>query len=545
MSTSQPPPTPFTARDWRALALLGLGWLALPLLLGTDAEIPLNDDWAYAYVVRTLLETGVFQRPSWTWVPALTHTAWGGVFAFPGGFSFEALRWSSLVAGALGMAGAYTLARRLGAALGPSALLAAAYAFNPIHVHLAFTFMTDVLFCALCIWSLVFLSDAAARNSWRALALGTALAVAATLSRQTGLALPAAFVVAVLIARWRDPRAWLAAALCAGITLAAYLQAEQWLIETGGRWSRLYSVANAGNFIARAESSAAFHFVKHGVASLVCLGWFLSPVLVWSKGPQRLRLAASALGAGVVALGIWRLGLELPPSYNVIWDFGLGPLTIEGREALPHAPAWLWWAFTLWGAAAGCEAIALILSRTLPRLRETLARGDLLLLLAFAGAFLAPHLPRAPFFDRYLITLIVPLGAWLLATNPGEPPVWRRRGAALTIALFVAFGVVGTRDYLARSEAKWGLLLELRKAGFDERRVVGGVEYNGWYDDFDEVERSPKPQFVWDEELVLSYAPALAGYEIRQAKQFTRWMPPGVESVYVHRRIGAGAGPAD
>ena len=145
----------FDARDWRALALLLAGWFALPLLLGTGAQIPLNDDWAYAHTVRTLLETGEFRRPSWTWVPALTHTAWGALFAKAFGFGFPALRWSSLVAGALGIAGTFTLARRVGAATGAAALLAAAYGFNPVHVHLGFTFMTDGPFIALCVWAIV------------------------------------------------------------------------------------------------------------------------------------------------------------------------------------------------------------------------------------------------------------------------------------------------------------------------------------------------------------------------------------------------------
>ncbi len=535
---ASPEPLRFTASDWRVLACLLAAWLLAPLLLGTGLEIPLNDDWAYAHVVRTWLETGEFRRPSWTWVPAITHTAWGLLFAGPFGFSFESLRWSSLAAGALGLAGTYTLARRTGAGVGAAALLAAAYAWNPVHLHVAFTFMTDALFCALCIWSLVFLSSAARSGAWPALALGTAFAVAATLSRQTGLALPVAFGIAVVLARPRDPRAWLAGALCAGITFATYLRTEQWLFETGGRWSRLYSVRDAGKFIAQAESGAAFHVVKHGLASLVCLGWFLAPVLVRRVAPLRLRVLASGIGAAAVAFGIWRLGLELPPSYNVIWDLGLGPISIEGREALPHAPAGLWWGITLLGAALGAELVALIGAQAITRWRASLARADLTLLLAFAAIFLTPHLPRAPFFDRYLITLVPALGAWLLATREAEPPVWRRAAACAVLAGFVAFGVIGTHDYLARSDAKWQLLHALRAQGWDERRVVGGIEYNGWYDDFDPKERSPGRRFVWDHEIVLSCAATKDGYEKVDERAFGRWLPPGEERVYVHRRVG-------
>jgi len=539
----------FDARDVRALALLLAGWFALPLLLGTGAPIPLNDDWAYAHTVRTLLETGEFRRPSWTWVPALTHTAWGALFAKLFGLGFPALRWSSLVAGAFGIAGAYTLARRAGVATAGAALLAASFGFNPVHVHLAYTFMTDGPFIALCLWSLVFLADHLRSGGRVALLLGTLLAIAATLSRQTALVLPAAFAAAAVLAKPRAWRSWLAVAVCAGAVAFVYLHAEDWLFATGGRWSRLYSVRDAGKFIQAAQSSLPFHLLKHGVAALVALGWFLLPLTLRAAAPLRLRLVASGLGVALVVFLILRLDLALPPSYNIVRDLGLGPLTIGGQEHLPHAPRWLWWALTALGAASGAEAIALFGVGALPRWRALLGRADLLLLLAFAAGFLLPHLARPPFFDRYVFTLVAPLGVVLLALAPAREagariPRWRRTASVAVLALFALYAFVGTRDYLARSEAKWALLQELRAQGYGERVVVGGVEYNGWFDDFDPYERAPKESFVWDDEFVASYAPTRPGYEPYAERTYSRWLPPGDERVYVLRRTQNQSQPA-
>jgi hypothetical protein len=86
-----------------------------------------------------------------------------------------------------------------------------------------------------------------------------------------------------------------------------------------------------------------------------------------------------------------------------------------------------------------------------------------------------------------------------------------------------------------RSEAKWGVLDRLRAEGYGERVVVGGVEYNGWFDDFDPHERSGD-NFVWDDEFVLSYAPQRAGYAVYAERSYSRWLPPGRETVYAHRR---------
>jgi hypothetical protein len=528
----------FDARDWRTLALLLAGWFALPLLIGTSADIPLNDDWAYAHTVRTLLETGEFRRPSWTWVPSLTHTAWGAAFAWVLGFGFPALRWSSLVAGALGIAGVFTLGRRIGLATGAAAALAAAYGFNPVHVHLGFTFMTEGPFLALCVWSLVYLSDFAREGRWSALAAGTAFAVAATLSRQTALALPAAFAVALVIARPRDWRAWVALALCVGVTFFAYLRAERWLFETGGRWSRLYSVRDAGKFIDRGRGAAAFQFFRNSAATLVMFGWFLAPLTLRLRASRALRAAVSALGVAAVVFVAWRLRLSPPLSYNVIWDLGLGPITIQGKEYLPHAPTWLWWILTALGAAAGAEAVALIAVRGFADWRTWRKRGDVMLLLAFSVGFLLPHLLRAPYFDRYAFTLAAPLGAALLAMAGDAPPSpVRRRASIALLAAFWAFAFVGTRDYFARSEAKWALLMQLRHEGYGERVVVGGIDYNGWYDDFDPVERAPRGAFVWDEEFVVTYAPQQERYEPYAQRSYTRWLPPGEETVHVLRRL--------
>jgi 4-amino-4-deoxy-L-arabinose transferase-like glycosyltransferase len=545
VNTAPTPRIRFDARDWRVLALVLAGWFALPLLLGTGAQIPLNDDWAYAHTVTTLLQTGEFRRPSWTWVPALTHTGWGALFAKAFGLGFPALRWSSLVAGALGIAGVFTLGRRMGLATGVAALLAATYGFNPVHVHLGFTFMTDVLFVALCVWSLVFLADFARAGGWGALGAGIAFALAATLSRQTALVLPAAFALALLIARPRDWRAWLAAAVCAAVVGFGYLRAEQWLFETGGRWSRLYSVRDAGKFIAR-QQSMLFHVVKHSLVSLVVLGWFLAPVLLRTAAPLRLRLAAWGVGIAAAVGLILGLGLDLPPTYNVIWDLGLGPITIEGKQFLPHAPRWLWWALTALGAAGGAEAVALLVWRGLPAWRAWRTRGDVLLLLAFCAGFLLPHLMRAPYFDRYAFTLVAPLGAALLALTGAEAARgWRKHAGIAALAFFWLFALAGTRDYLARSEAKWALLEQLRTEGYGERVVVGGVEYNGWFDDFDQHERSPKPNFIWDEEFVLTYAPQKERYAPYAEMAYSRWLPPGDEAVRALRRVQHHSAPAE
>ena len=78
--------------------------------------------------------------------------------------------------------------------------------------------------------------------------------------------------------------------------------------------------------------------------------------------------------------------------------------------------------------------------------------------------------------------------------------------------------------------------MQLRAEGYNERVVVGGIEYNGWFDDFDPYERSPGGNFVWDEEFLLTYAPHKNRYATYAELSYARWLPPGRETIRALRR---------
>ena len=84
-------------RNWPLLVFAGL-WLAVIVVVDPRGEFPLNDDWAYAWSVKTLLQEGRFQLSDWGAVNLLPQTLWGWLFSVPGGFSFTALRVSTLIA---------------------------------------------------------------------------------------------------------------------------------------------------------------------------------------------------------------------------------------------------------------------------------------------------------------------------------------------------------------------------------------------------------------------------------------------------------------
>src|SRR5205814_6453627 len=148
------------------------------------------DDWMYAGSVRDTLSTGVFTMPDWSQANLVGQVVWGVMWSKLFGFSFSVLTYSVLFLAVGGLLAFYGILRELnvppwGALLGTLLL-----GFNPIYVHLSYSFMTDVPFLALVLMSCYFLLRGirAERDliaaTW--LIVGVAFAMWAFLIRQFG-----------------------------------------------------------------------------------------------------------------------------------------------------------------------------------------------------------------------------------------------------------------------------------------------------------------------------------------------------------------------
>src|SRR5438094_939355 len=98
-----------------AITALFLIWLAAILIVNPSGDFPILDDWAYGHAVRTLVAEHRFQLTDWTSVPLAAQLLWGALFCLPAGFSFTALRVSTLVLAWLAGVGVYALMGTLGA----------------------------------------------------------------------------------------------------------------------------------------------------------------------------------------------------------------------------------------------------------------------------------------------------------------------------------------------------------------------------------------------------------------------------------------------
>ena len=192
--------SPEHANDLLALtaiaALFAVSWL----LIWPRADVPVIDDWVYAWSVEHLLKTGRLQVLEFSAIYPLAQIAWGALFARIAGFSFVALRLSTVVLSIFGCWAVYLTLRELACRPTTSLLGACALALDPVFFAFSFSFMTDVPFVDFSAMAVYFYVSAVRRERPARLWIGGALSLAAFLVRPIGIALPLTVVPALL---WR------------------------------------------------------------------------------------------------------------------------------------------------------------------------------------------------------------------------------------------------------------------------------------------------------------------------------------------------------
>lgn len=522
--------------------LLSALWVVPALAIGIEGNFPLNDDWAHAQATRHLLETGQFERSRWTYAPIITNVGVGAAASFIFGFSFEVLRATSVVLGWAGILASYGMCRIMGVAAVPSAILASMVALNPVYLNLSYTFMTDVPFTAMAVGSLALFMRGLETGSLAAYLGSVILAVGATLSRQPGLAIFVALGVALIVqhAHRGGRRAVVRSAALVGLVfiLLAFLS-----------WTRFFELRYIVPQYFQSPS-LGYQLFRNGLTAFVYLGLFLAPISIfsiqWTAHSGR-RIALGSVVLAIAALVILELnGLRMPLGINIIQDYGLGPQTLYGPDYKPQAaPAGFWIGLTAIGLWGGIVAAGSIVSGLWQERKSLGSRPDIVLLVIFVAAFTLPLLIRAPFFDRYLLPVLPPLGALMLALSPtGERSSLATMLAPLTlVSLLGIWSVIGTRDYMEHHRARWDLLSPLVGQGVTPGRIDGGFEFTGWYNYDSELSRFRRNhdrvgRWVEDDKYVLSFMTKIDGYEPIARAGYLRWFTARVESITLHRREG-------
>ena len=160
-------------------------------------NFPLNDDWAYAWSAKQLLEHHELRISDWVSPTSVFHILWGSLFAYILGFHHGILRLATLTMSLIGGVFLYKTLKKTGLderrAIWGTLLLV----FNPLYFVFSFTFHTDVTFISLGIIT-IYLYQKAIQDGDMWFWIGAIFSSFAFLTRQLGLALPIGIFLVLL-----------------------------------------------------------------------------------------------------------------------------------------------------------------------------------------------------------------------------------------------------------------------------------------------------------------------------------------------------------
>ena len=539
------------------IAVITFIWAIAVVLVNPIGDFPLNDDWAYAQSVKSLLETGNFQLPGWAVANLLPQALWGALFCLPFGFSFTALRFSTLILGWLGVITTYLLIKEVGLQQKLALIGALLIAFNPIYFGLSNTFMTDVPHYAVTILSLHFFAVGIKKKSLSIIIVSVFIAIVSFLIRQVTVALFAGYAITYIIknqARIRSIITAIVLFFIFPVGIHKVFSQVFWPKDYGDYGYKEQEVVSQLTYV---NTEAITNFAYFGLCTLLYLGVFVLPLAVVAfsiklKAVNRFtkNLLISSLLFIITTVSIW-LVLEsekMPIKGNIIIDWGLGPLTLRSTmlssSTIPNYLEVFWLIVTICAAiGAGLLLLFIVLSITeflFNPTANTDRKSIMLLNNSTAFIYFLP-LGLGYFFDRYLL-LLLPLSMIMVLTSLGKindfKLNFRFNSALLSIALIGIFTIGVTHDYLSWNRIRWQALNDLMQQEIPPNRIDGGFEFNGWYlyDPNYSIYDARKAKLVWwwveQDDYIIDFK-KIEGYDVAKQYPLKNWFPFQSDRIFV------------
>jgi hypothetical protein len=544
-------------------------WILMSALVNPIGDFPLNDDWRYALGVKSILDAGRFELPSPEAPNVFAQAYWGALFCLPFGFSFTALRFSTLTLGGAGICALYLLILETGGNRRTALLGGLTLAVNPLYFGLAHTFMTDVPFVVLVITALWLFVRGFQREERVSLLAGILVALFTILIRQFALLLLLAFGVAYVMKRGATWKAFLVASMPLLVGIGMHVFYQRWMVETGR--TPHFELASF-NLMPTPLGAFVTYSLRYIIIALPYLGFFIAPFLAsvallgsQPEGRNRrlLMCLLVVMLAGALLIGLYAVYTPLRDPAHILAPFGLGARMLRDTYHLgqnfPVIPAGMtifWNASIVVGALGGAAALLYLAQTTIQVAKgfwrpERRAESWLeALMLVFLAAYttlmlLVGFSLHSPLFDRYPL-VFVPVIFVLVVTKETRSrytPAHRWRGAlSVTLVLvYAAVDVAATHDYLAWNRARWMATAKLMDAGISPRQIDGGYEFNGWYLFKLDYHRKADKSYWWvdDDEYIIASGP-IKGYRELQRFSFLAWLLLADASVVVLHRLDTG-----
>lgn len=466
------------------------------------AEIGINDDWAYIKTTQVLAQTGHIVYNGWEAAMLGWQAYFGAWFVKLFGFSFTAVRFSTVIEA---MTTAFLLQRifeRAGLNSWNATLATMCFVLSPLYLPLTYTFMSDVpgvLCIVVCLYMCLRAVAAAGERSamaWVGLAaLTNALGGTARQIAWLGVLI---MVPSTLWLLRRNRRVLIAGCLfwIAGIGIA--VAAMHW-------FARQQYILPESAIPDRIGQESLLHLMRIGWRSTGQLAFLAIPVLLMFAGSLRswnrrkvVAVATVLLCFAVPAIVLIVIGDVNPLLAPFVSDY-MTASTVERLDAIAaqglHLPAaWNSLHIFLTGATVlGIVSLAACLfagKDRRPSLKQTETEGAWRRFCVIAGPFSMAYAALLGlvvlrndtynFFGRYLLPLLAILLLVLVRfyqQRVREHLPWL---IVLPIAIFGGFAVTATHDTFALYRGYASAIGRMQSSGVLAANIDGPWEFEGW-----------------------------------------------------------------
>jgi hypothetical protein len=489
---------PSIRTEWRAVLILALWFVAVAMAVGVYRDVPVIDDWTYAWSVERLLDDGRIEVLDWSAVYPLGHSLWGAAWSLVLGFSFPTLRLSTLALSLLATCALYLILRELEARPRVALLGALTVAVNPVVLLLSSSFMTDVPFVASTLMALLCYTRAIRRGQIHPAWWGGAWACVAFLDRQIAIVTPLAALPLLLPRPSGEPKRS-AVLLVLGATWGAMLVSALAMMAIVRPTGEMMKLVDRLQYVIQIPVTT---YLTYNLYVLSTMAFYALPALLAMATVRRL-WRRPALFVVMLSLAAIMLGLaaEIPVPLRPgnTWTLvevggsrglvnGLRPtfkgtpieIALRGAGLLAlglalmsltwpaHQPSRAQTAFTGWPVL-----------RRLLNAASTISMTPRMPLVIYLAAYLLVANVLWMYNDRYLIVLLPVAVALALGGRQHGAEVPRL--AWIAMAIFATVAVVGTRDALRFNQGvrdSWQALVD---SGVPPSDIDAGYAWNGWW----------------------------------------------------------------
>ncbi len=534
-----------TKEDFKKIGILTAILLLVTFIVHPLGEFCLYDDWSFSYSLKHFIKTGKIHFSDWTSMPLITQILWGSLFTLFDGFSYTALRISTIVGGFIGIYGTYFFFLEITKDSNRTFLFSLIFLIQAVFLNFMYSFNTDVPFYTLVIWASYFFVKFLNEEKNTHYFVALIILISSILLRDIGIALAMGFAISYIFRNGINIRNLVIALIPVFLGFSAILLWKNYLISIDGlpalyndgreRMFRVFEIGIVHSILSLAKNSLWF---------AAYFGVFLSPLIIlkfksiisYLKSNKIILFITSSIFLIIISLGLY--SQKVAEKFSELLIHHIFGMTYWGNvhqivDRTLIVRTYEWNIFALILGAFGISALIIVFAMLFNKYFNTTFKerknGAILIFCISSISIYMVPLIFAGIYMKYLIFvfpfMIITLNYIFEFNNYTK---YEKIFATLATVLILYFSVATTHDILAEERARWQIASNIHSIyKIEPNRIDGGICFNAWHLYSDNYIIKPDKNWWWVEDDEYMVVDGLVNnYTVISQIKYTRYLPP-------------------